>query len=107
MSRLRPIPMIWYHYFRYENKGGGEKHVKKIVNVDEVPAKKHSFIVHRYTFYNGDTSLGHSISYNHEKNKFQTLNAVFSVITIFGKKVNRSPEVNGQCPGYFYTTIVR
>ena len=51
--------------------------------------------------------LGHSISYNHEKNKFQTLNAVFSVITIFGKKVNRSPEVNGQCPGYFYTTIMR
>ena len=60
-----------------------------------------------YTFYNCDTSLGHSISYNHEKNKFQTLNAVFSVITIFGKKVNRSPEVNGQCPGYFYTTIMR
>ena len=54
-----------------------------------------------------DTSLGHSISYNHEKNKFQTLNAVFSVITIFGKKVNRSPEVNGQSPGYFYTTIMR
>ena len=69
--------------------------------------KKHSFIVHRYTFYNCDTSLGHSISYNHEKNKFQTLNAIFSVITIFGKKVNRSPEVNGQCPGYFYTTIMR
>ena len=58
-------------------------------------------------FYNCDTSLGHSISYNHEKNKFQTLNAVFSVITIFGKKVNRSPEVNGQCPGNFYTTIMR
>ena len=54
-----------------------------------------------------NTSLGHSISYNQEKNKFQTLNAVFSVITIFGKKVNRSPEVNGQCPGYFYTTIMR
>ena len=54
-----------------------------------------------------DTYLGHSISYNHEKNKFQTLNTVFSVITIFGKKVNRSPEVNGQCPGYFYTTIMR
>ena len=51
--------------------------------------------------------LCHSISYNHEKIKFQTLNAVFSVITIFGKKVNRSPEVNGQCPGYFYTTIMR
>ena len=29
MSRLRPIPMIWYHYFRYENKGGGVKLVKK------------------------------------------------------------------------------
>ena len=41
------------------------------------------------------------------KKPFQTLNAVFSVITIFGKKVNRSPEVNGQCPGYFYTTIMR
>ena len=37
MSRLRPIPMIWYHYFRYENKGGGVKRVK-IANVDEVPA---------------------------------------------------------------------
>ena len=107
MSRLRPIPMIWYHYFQYENKGGGVKRVKKIANVDKVPAKKHSFIVHRYTFYNCYTSLGYSISYNHEKNKFQTLNAVFSVITIFGKKVNRSPEVNGQCPGYFYTTIMR
>ena len=59
------------------------------------------------TFYNCYTSLGHSISYNHEKNKFQTLNAVFSVITIFGKKVNRSPEVNGQWPGYLYTTIMR
>ena len=30
--------------------------------------------------------------------KKKNLNAVFSVITIFGKKVNRSPEVNGQCP---------
>ena len=98
MSTLRPIPMIWYHYFRYENKGGGVKRVKKISNVDKVPAKKHSFIVHRYTFYNCYTSLGHSISYNYDKNKFQTLNAVFTVITIFGKKVNRSPEVNGQCP---------
>ena len=39
--------------------------------------------------------------------KIQTLNAVFSVITIFGTKVNRSPEVNGQCPRYFYTTIMR
>ena len=38
MSRLRPIPMIWYHYFRYENKGGGVKLVKQIANVDEVPA---------------------------------------------------------------------
>ena len=38
MSRLRPIPMIWYHYVRYENKGGGVKLVKKIANVDEVPA---------------------------------------------------------------------
>ena len=38
MSRLRPIPMIWYHNFRYENKGGGVKLVKKIANVDEVPA---------------------------------------------------------------------
>ena len=38
MSRLRPIPMIWYHYFLYENKGGGVKRVKKIANVDEVPA---------------------------------------------------------------------
>ena len=38
MSRLRPIPMIWYHYFRYENKVGGVKRVKKIANVDEVPA---------------------------------------------------------------------
>ena len=39
MSRLRSIPMIWYHYFRYENKGGGGvKLVKKIANVDEVPA---------------------------------------------------------------------
>ena len=38
MSRLRPIPMIWYHYFRYENKGGGVRRVKKIANVDEVPA---------------------------------------------------------------------
>ena len=38
MSRLRPIPMIWYQYFRYENKGGGVKRVKKIANVDEVPA---------------------------------------------------------------------
>ena len=38
MGRLRPIPMIWYHYFRYENKGGGVKPVKKIANVDEVPA---------------------------------------------------------------------
>ena len=82
MSRLRPIPMIWHHYFRYENKEGGVKLVKKI-------------------------ALVHSISYNHEKNKFQTLNAVFSDITIFGKKVNRSPEVNGQCPGYVYTTIMR
>ena len=38
MSRLRPIPMIWYQYFRYENKGGGVNRVKKIANVDEVPA---------------------------------------------------------------------
>ena len=38
MSRLTPIPMIWYHYFQYENKGGRVKLVKKIVNVDEVPA---------------------------------------------------------------------
>ena len=30
MSRLRPIPMIWYQYFRYENKGGGVKRVKKL-----------------------------------------------------------------------------
>ena len=38
MSRLGPIPMILYHYFRYENKGGGVKRVEKIANVDEVPA---------------------------------------------------------------------
>ena len=38
MSILRPIPIIWYNYFRYENKGGGVKRVKKIANVDEVPA---------------------------------------------------------------------
>ena len=39
MSRLRPIPMIWYHYFRYENKGGGVKLVNKLpIDVDEVPA---------------------------------------------------------------------
>ena len=38
MSRLKPIPMISYHYFRYENKGGGVKLVKKIANDDEVPA---------------------------------------------------------------------
>ena len=37
MSRLRPIPMILYHYFRYENKGGGVKRVEKIANGDEVP----------------------------------------------------------------------
>ena len=30
MSRLRPIPMIWYHYFRYENKGGGVNVFKKL-----------------------------------------------------------------------------
>ena len=35
---LRPIPMIWYHYFRYGNKGGGVKLVNKIANGDEVPA---------------------------------------------------------------------
>ena len=23
MSRLRPIPRVWYHYLRYGNKGGG------------------------------------------------------------------------------------
>ena len=38
MSRLRPIPLILYHYFRYENKGGGVKPVEKIANGDEVPA---------------------------------------------------------------------
>ena len=80
--------------------------LKKLPMLMKYQPKNIQFIVHRYTFYNCDT-LGHSISYNHEKNKFQTLNAVFSVITIFGKKVNRSPEVNGQCPGYFYTTIMR
>ena len=37
MSRLRPIPLIWYHYFRYGNKGGGVKRDKKFENVDEVP----------------------------------------------------------------------
>ena len=37
MSRLRPIPMIWYHYLRYGNKGGGVKLGKKLANVDEVP----------------------------------------------------------------------
>ena len=37
MSRLRPIPMIWYHYFRYGNKGGGVNRGKKFDNVDEVP----------------------------------------------------------------------
>ena len=60
-----------------------------------------------YTFYNCDTSLGHSNKLQSWEKKIQTLNAVFSVITIFGIKVNRSPEVNGQCPGYFYTTIMR
>ena len=29
---------------------------------------------------------GKELSNNHEKNQFQTLNAIFSVITIFGKK---------------------
>ena len=37
MSRLRPIPMIWYHYFRYGNNGGGVKLDKKFANVDELP----------------------------------------------------------------------
>ena len=33
-----PIPMIWYHYFRYGNKGGGVKlGKKKVATVDEVP----------------------------------------------------------------------
>ena len=32
-----PIPMIWCHYFRYGNKGGGVKHGKIFDNVDEVP----------------------------------------------------------------------
>ena len=74
----------------------------------QIPCTRYVAINRLYLiFYNCDTSLGHSISYNHEKKKIQTLNAVFSVITIFGKKVNRSPEVNGQCPGYFYTTIMR
>ena len=44
--RLRPIPMIWYNYFQYGNKGGGVKRGKKFDNVDEVVIK-HSFIVHR------------------------------------------------------------
>ena len=48
----------------------------------------HLLYIYRYQFYNCDTSLGHSISYNHEKKNFQTFNAVFSVITIFGKEVN-------------------
>ena len=47
------------------------------------------------------------MSYNYGGNKFKTLSAVFSVITIFGEKVNRSPEVIGRCPRYFYTTIMR
>ena len=107
MSRLRPIPRIWNHHLRYGNKGGGVKLDKKLGNVDEVPVSKHSFIVHRYKFYNCDTSLGHSISYNYGGNKFQTLSAVFSVITIFGEKVNRTPEVIGRYPRYFYTIITR
>ena len=37
MSKFRPIPMIWYHYFRYGNKRGGVKLGKKLANVDEVP----------------------------------------------------------------------
>ena len=37
MSRLRPIPMILYNYFRYENMGGGVKPVEKIANGDEAP----------------------------------------------------------------------
>ena len=59
MSRLRPSIRIWHHYFRYGNKGGGVKLDKKLANVDEVPVQKHSFIVHRYKFYNCDSSLGH------------------------------------------------
>ena len=32
-----------------------------------------------------------------KKNFVQTLNVVFSVITFFGEKMNRSPEVNSRC----------
>ena len=55
--------------------------ITKSANVDDAPVKKHSFMVHIYQFYNCDTSLEKSMSYNHENNFVQSLNAVVSVIT--------------------------
>ena len=38
MSRLRPIPIILYHFSDMKIRGGGVKRVEKIANGDEVPA---------------------------------------------------------------------
>ena len=38
-----------------------------------------------YQFYNCDTSLEQSMSYNYENNLVQTLNDAVSVITFFGE----------------------
>ena len=43
----------------------------------------HLLYIYIYQFYNCDTSLEQSMSYNHENNFVQSLNAVVSVITFF------------------------
>ena len=45
---------------------------------------KNIHLMYIYQFYKCDTSLEQSMSYNHENNFVQTLNAVVSVITFFG-----------------------
>ena len=47
------------------------------------------------------------MGYNHENNFIQTLNAVFSIITFSGTKMNRSEVIGPGFNNYLYTTIWR
>ena len=44
------------------------------------------YLLYIYQYCNCDTSLEQSMSYNHENNFVQTVNAVVSVITFLGEK---------------------
>ena len=71
-----------YHYFRYGYKGVGYNMIKNRPMLMAHQSKNiHLLHIYIYQFYNCDTSLEQSMSYNHENNFVQTLNAVVSIIT--------------------------